>query len=180
MNRRFLVAVLAFCCGAGGALAVSQVRRPVIASGGVGGAAAHHAARSTLGQSVAGGASSAHHAVNAGFWRGQTPPVSDAEVAHDGIPDRLRLFPARPNPSGPGLATVRYDVPAPGGPISIRVCDVGGRLVRLLIDGNVAPGHRSVVWDGRDAAGRHVPSGVYLCVFEAPGYRETQKIAYAR
>ncbi len=49
--------------------------------------------------------------------------------------------------------------------------------------GRQAPGEQSgcdprLLWDGTDDAGRKVPPGVYIAVFEADGRRETKKILY--
>jgi hypothetical protein len=46
--------------------------------------------------------------------------------------------------------------------VSVKVYNARGMLVRDLFDGSVAPGERVLVWDGRDAGGRQVASGVYL------------------
>lgn len=80
-----------------------------------------------------------------------------------------------PNPFNP-TTVIRYDVPAPGGLVSLRVFDVAGRLVRTLVDENVAPGERSVVWDGRDQHGRALASGVYFYRFEHAGTVQTRKM----
>jgi flagellar hook assembly protein FlgD len=71
---------------------------------------------------------------------------------------------------------VRYDVPDHGGAVSLRIYDVGGRLVRTLVEGTLPAGEKSVVWDGRDDTGRPVGSGVYFCRLAAANYRETHKM----
>jgi len=43
----------------------------------------------------------------------------------------------------------------------VLVSDVQGRRVRRLVESEASTGGRSLVWDGRDDAGRHVPSGLY-------------------
>jgi flagellar hook assembly protein FlgD len=49
------------------------------------------------------------------------------------------------------------------------VYDVRGRLVRALSDARFAAGDHVVHWDGKDAAGRVAPAGVYLARLSAPG-----------
>jgi hypothetical protein len=45
----------------------------------------------------------------------------------------------------------------------IVISDVSGRLIRTLADGgDWAPGSYTIHWNGRDATGRRVPSGVYF------------------
>jgi hypothetical protein len=59
---------------------------------------------------------------------------------------------------GPG---VRVDGAA-GEPVAIAIYDVRGRLVSHLHDGEQANGHADYPWNGRDANGRIVASGLYL------------------
>ena len=47
------------------------------------------------------------------------------------------------------------------GPLDLQICDVTGRLVRTLVRGELPAGEHRFVWDGRDDAGRDMPSGNY-------------------
>lgn len=71
-----------------------------------------------------------------------------------------RLLEAYPNPFNP-QATIRFDLSRDGA-VALRAYDVQGRLVRTLLDGYLAAGVREVRWDGRDDAGRSLPSGTYF------------------
>jgi len=73
---------------------------------------------------------------------------------------RLMLSPARPNPFG-GETVIPFALPR-AGVAELAVFDVGGRLVRTLLDGPRASGTQAVRWDGRDGQGRSVASGVYF------------------
>ena len=53
------------------------------------------------------------------------------------------------------------------GPLSIRVYDVSGRLVRNLVEGPVDPGSYETVWDGLTDSGENAASGVYFLRMEA-------------
>jgi flagellar hook assembly protein FlgD len=66
-----------------------------------------------------------------------------------------------PNPFNP-QTTVRFSV-AEAGQVQLIVYSATGQCVRILVDGTLEAGTHDVVWDGRDAAGREVASGVYLC-----------------
>jgi len=87
-------------------------------------------------------------------------------AAGDGVPLVTRLAGAHPNPFNP-QTTVAFDL-ARGGRVQLGVYDLRGRLVRLLVDGELMAGRHTVRWDGRDQGGRGAASGVYLCRLEAP------------
>jgi flagellar hook assembly protein FlgD len=60
-------------------------------------------------------------------------------------------------------------VPPVGGAVRLRVYDVGGRLVRTLVDGAQTAGQKTAIWNGRDNQGRGVASEVYFYRLQAPG-----------
>lgn len=97
------------------------------------------------------------------------------EVPEQMFPQRFGLRQNTPNPFNP-VTSIGYDVPAGGGKVTIEVFDVAGRLVRTLVDGFVGEGVRGTVWDGRDAEGVEVSSGVYFCKMTAPGLEQTVKM----
>jgi hypothetical protein len=78
----------------------------------------------------------------------------------DEIPVRTTVMQNRPNPFNP-TTTIDYAL-ATGGPVSLRVYDVTGRLVRTLVDGEKQPGVYAAVWDGRNDHGQPVATGVYF------------------
>jgi DNA-binding beta-propeller fold protein YncE len=79
----------------------------------------------------------------------------------------LRMAAPWPNPCNP-QATVALTAPA-GAEVMLRVVDMRGRAARQvrLIAG--ADGAATWAFDGRDQAGRKLPSGVYRCVAEGAG-----------
>jgi flagellar hook assembly protein FlgD len=50
-----------------------------------------------------------------------------------------------------------------------RLFDPAGRQVRALDPTTKGADTHGFVWDGRDAAGRPLPAGAYLCRFESNG-----------
>jgi len=64
--------------------------------------------------------------------------------------------------------TLRFQLPR-AGEASLRVYDIGGRLLRTLDGGDTAAGEHSLIWNGRDAQGRRLSSGVYLLRLEMDG-----------
>jgi flagellar hook assembly protein FlgD len=89
------------------------------------------------------------------------------------IPDFV-LSPNQPNPFNP-QTTIPYSV-SWGTRVRLTIYDASGRLVKVLVDERQSVGKRSVVWNGEDATGRSVASGVYFCVLQANNERRTQKM----
>ncbi|MBD3348872.1 MAG: T9SS type A sorting domain-containing protein [Candidatus Eisenbacteria bacterium] len=110
--------------------------------------------------------------------RGAENEQLDAELegldSKPGVPVAFRLVENTPNPFNP-KTTVRYHVPSEAH-VSICVYDISGRRVRVLADGATEPGRHEVVWDGRDARGEEVGSGVYFCVMQSDEFRASQKM----
>ncbi|MEZ4649390.1 MAG: FG-GAP-like repeat-containing protein [Candidatus Eisenbacteria bacterium] len=75
-------------------------------------------------------------------------------------PHALSLLGASPNPFR-GATAIRFQL-AEASPVRIEVLDVTGRLVRTLTDAAFGAGAHQVPWDGRNADGSEMPSGVYL------------------
>jgi hypothetical protein len=80
-----------------------------------------------------------------------------------------------PNPFNP-TTVISYDVPAGGGRVSIRIYDVGGRLIRTLVDATETAGRKSVAWHGLDDRGSGVATGVYFYQMKATGFEKTHKM----
>ena len=93
-------------------------------------------------------------------------------------PTALRLESARPNPFG-RQAELSYGLPR-GGRVRLDVYDVRGRRVASVVDRVDIAGWRSVVWDGRDRAGREVASGTYFLRLESGGQAQVGKVVLAR
>lgn len=91
------------------------------------------------------------------------------------LPDRLALFQNAPNPFNPTTA-IRYDVPAGGANVQIIVYDVLGRHVRTLVNGFETAGRKRVTWDGGDARGQAVATGVYFVRMHAGTFVQTRKM----
>jgi len=81
-------------------------------------------------------------------------------VAGDPTPRTLAVTRVTPNPFNP-RTKVAFDVPR-SGPVSVRIHDMRGRVVRRLVNGDLDAGRHEVIWNGRDDAGAAVATGVYL------------------
>ncbi len=79
-----------------------------------------------------------------------------------------------PNPFNPST-TISFVLPS-SGKASLAVYDVTGRKVRELAVGTMTAGAHSAVWDGRDASGRAVSSGVYFARLSLDGAAVTHRM----
>ncbi len=91
---------------------------------------------------------------------------------------KTRLLEAIPNPFNPAT-TIRYELASPGH-VTLAVYDVGGRLVRVLVDQTLPAGPHDAIWDGRGVGGSVSASGVYFYRLIASGFAETRKMVLLR
>jgi hypothetical protein len=77
-----------------------------------------------------------------------------------GTPDRFILKQNFPNPFNP-VTTIRYDLPADG-TMSLTIYTLAGRKVRTLASGYKTAGFYQIQWDGTDAQGIRLASGIYI------------------
>lgn len=89
-----------------------------------------------------------------------------------------RLYPASPNPLR-GAGEIAFDLPK-AARVELTVHDLAGRLVRTLVVGESSAGHHSVRWDGKDALGQTVTSGVYLYTLRAGNLSATRSLVIVR
>ncbi|MFH1680923.1 MAG: lamin tail domain-containing protein, partial [Candidatus Eisenbacteria bacterium] len=110
----------------------------------------------------------------------QTPPaVCGPAVGAKIAFASYHLEPTRPNPFH-AETMVRFFAPDRG-PVGVRVFNVQGRLVRILASGEVVgPGAHSVTWDGKDASGVDVSSGVYFVLLESPEGSSVERVTLLR
>lgn len=109
------------------------------------------------------GMATAYHAGDRGIEVGQSPASGIDIVLGLAAPPAagLGVQPNVPNPFRDATA-IRLAVDRAGVTIAIDLYDVRGRHLRRLNTRVERPGLVEVPWDGRDAAGRLAPSGVYL------------------
>ncbi len=116
------------------------------------------------------------HEGHADFSSAPIPVVSSltSGVALD-MRTPLQVLPNLPNPFNPST-TIAFRLQERSA-VTVSVHDVRGHLVTTLLDDEeLDAGESSVVWDGRDASGKPVESGVYLCRVEAGSARQLRKM----
>ena len=94
-----------------------------------------------------------------------------------------KLLPNYPNPFNPET-WIPYQL-AETADVSMKIYDVGGRLVRMLPLGFKPVGYyltreRAAYWDGRNEAGEPVSSGVYFLQFVAGDFAATQRVVIVK
>jgi hypothetical protein len=94
------------------------------------------------------------------------------------VPKATALMQNFPNPFNP-TTVLTYDV-ATGGQVTIQVFDVSGRLIRTLLNARKEIGRHQVEWNGKDASGSTVPSGIYFYRMKTSGFDVTKKMILVR
>ena len=99
----------------------------------------------------------------------------DYLASHAGtLPTDFVLEQNYPNPFNP-TTTIRFSLPV-AAEVELAIFNLLGQRVTTLVEGLRAAGRYTVVWDGRDDAGRPVASGVYFYRLQTDGFRETRKM----
>ncbi|MEZ4647761.1 MAG: FlgD immunoglobulin-like domain containing protein [Candidatus Eisenbacteria bacterium] len=88
------------------------------------------------------------------------------------------LGPPEPNPFQ-HLTTIRFRT-ADATPVRLRLVDVRGRLVRDSLLDLASPGEHSITWDGTDASGRAVSSGLYFFELRSGAQSARGRIFFTR
>ncbi len=104
------------------------------------------------------------------------PPDPDPEP----IQWMLRHAPLRSltsSPLGPGPA-LAIEMPS-AAPARVDLFDLEGRRVRTLANRDLPAGLTLIPWDGRDAAGRSLPRGIYFARLASPVVTATARVLLA-
>lgn len=108
-----------------------------------------------------------------GLGCGDTGASGDA---HAPILSRLG---SHPNPFN-ALTVLSFDLER-SVPVDLRIYDLGGRLVDVLLhDATLPQGSHAIPWTGRDRAGRPLASGPFFYRLEAGGHAETGRMVLVK
>ena len=66
------------------------------------------------------------------------------------------------------------------GNVTLKIYNMQGQLVRILVDEKKAAGSYSVMWNGTDEQGAKVTSGNYLYTLRINGFEETKKMSFMK
>jgi hypothetical protein len=108
--------------------------------------------------------------------------VQPTEVKEDEqaqlLPENFRLSQNYPNPFN-SSTVIKYQLSGPC-VVQLGVFNVQGQLIRFLEHGRKSAGSYQARWDGTDAGGREVASGIYFCVLRVSGQRMSKKLLLLR
>jgi hypothetical protein len=92
----------------------------------------------------------------------------------DVLPREFELLPNYPNPFNP-TTSFAVALPVPSH-VTLEIYNLLGQRVVKLFDGQAPAGYLDLTWDGRDARGQHVGSGVYFYKVETQDFRQVRKM----
>ena len=105
------------------------------------------------------------------------------EVASTGLPEEYALEDAYPNPFNP-QTTIEFMLPSGYGAeleTWVGIYNLNGQLVRTLVSESLSPGVFQTVWDGTDASGQQVASGIYLYAIRVENlFTDTKKVTFLK
>ncbi|MFQ6103971.1 MAG: FlgD immunoglobulin-like domain containing protein [Candidatus Glassbacteria bacterium] len=91
---------------------------------------------------------------------------------------RTELLQNSPNPFNPSTE-IRFSVEKETR-VTLRIYDIRGRRVKTLLDRRLPEGPKILTWDGTDARGISLPSGVYFYRLDVAGESMTRKMLLVR
>ena len=106
-----------------------------------------------------------------------TGGVTAIENDNKSIPTDFSISQNYPNPFNQSTQ-ISYTIPEGSGAISVslKIYDLTGKLVKVLVYKRQKPGFYSIVWNGTDHSGLEAASGVYLVVLDAGAFHQSRKL----
>ncbi len=164
-----IVAAVVLVFGLSVAASADRVAWDVVSSGGsTGSVSGSYKLWGSVGQTGVDMLTGVTYRVYSGFWNPWLVGTVEAEDGVSlGLPTTYQLRQNCPNPFSVGT-TIRYALPATSR-VLVEVFNLRGQRVRILADAALQAGYHAARWDGKDAYGRDVGSGIYLCRLTARG-----------
>jgi hypothetical protein len=121
------------------------------------------------------------HFTNADIYRPRfitltLPEDSSVAVGNQAeyTPQRFSLFQNFPNPFNPST-TIAYEIAAKS-KVVLKIYNILGQEVRVLVNNHQIPGKYTVSWDGKDDRGKPVSSGMYIYRIQAGDKSQSRKM----
>ena len=112
----------------------------------------------------------------AGRWFTRIFKPDSLTVSNDignNIPKSPELKQNYPNPFNPSTS-IRFEI-GQSSNVSVKVYNILGKEIRLLLEENLPTGEYTIQWDGKDDKGNFLPGGVYFIQMKADNYQHTIK-----
>jgi len=158
--------------------AQTRLSRSVLTSGTQTGGSGAIRARSFVGFPWTGSASSEHIRLLGGPAQSLLFSSTTAVEDNGTVPAEYALEQNFPNPFNPST-TIRFDLPQ-AEHVSVVLYSLLGQQVRVLVNEQREAGRHSVVWNGMDDAGRHMPSGTYIYRMNGGHFSRVRKLLLLR
>ena len=94
------------------------------------------------------------------------------------IPKDFALAQNYPNPFNPETR-IHYDLPKSSF-VTLTIYDILGRKLVTLIDSDHSAGRFNIMWNGKDAYGNHLGSGIYFYQLTTEQFSQTKKMIISR
>lgn len=107
-----------------------------------------------------------------------TASTGALEEANESLPEIFEMQQNYPNPFN-GYTSFSVLLPEPAA-LKVRILNVVGQEIAVLFDGKLQAGRHSMMWNGKDSAGKLVSSGVYFYQAEQSKQVATRKLLYLR
>jgi hypothetical protein len=122
-------------------------------------------------------------------WENQIETMSrileyfDMELAVDDeylsvTPPNTELAQNYPNPFNP-TTKIGYQL-ANSTDVTLKIYDITGRLIKVLVDETREAGYHSVIWHGKDDSGKDVSSGMYMYRLKTKDSEQTKRMLLLR
>lgn len=108
----------------------------------------------------------------------QNGAVNFAQAKNRVIPESFNLDQNYPNPFNPETR-ISFQLPVAGN-VSLKIFNVRGDEICTLINEQREAGYHYFLWNGKDAAGIEVPSGVYLVTIQSGQFIANRKMVKIR
>ncbi len=95
-----------------------------------------------------------------------------------GLPQPIRITGIQPNPFNP-RTLIRFQLTEPS-QVTLRIYNLGGELVRTLVDSHLPAGSQETFWNGRDDQGMALASGCYVAKLASGTVVSTQSMVLIR
>ncbi len=155
----------------------SQILWSAFAAGFGASSSANTTVTTAIGQPLVGATGDGNTGISSGFLADTTftgPVTAIEEDLRQPLPSVYELEQNYPNPFNP-TTRIQFALPK-NSHVRLAIYDLLGREVAKLIDDNRAAGNHTMEWNGFDARGQRVSSGIYFYRIEAEGFIQTRKL----